>query len=371
MALSKIIDTSFKLFQDRLGQLKAPKGIADILGEYSKAYGDEIFPHESTLEDLTLDSVKQSVRKGYSLQRERELSDVLGKVVKDAEANKLDVNHNTFEFFNTRIKTTSGALEEEHKAFVGRLETEIANTGGREAYNIFQLGFSNPKSLKKNFGISNEDVFLALADPNLASNPILRTIGTAYRKLDSNFASRIKNISVMGELDDYVVPLSPNPNVVESLGRKGFTEVLTRYTKMSPERAESIAEGYFDQLASKGPDKTKIKFHSRDLVFDQGEKGLRDQYQFYKIVSGLNDDNAGILERVVYHKEKTLQKAYFFREFGESPVETINKIYQKAKEGAGEEKLKKLSEYQKKNLKDSGVRNGAWLRRVRICQVLC
>ena len=56
-------------------------------------------------------------------------------------------------------------MEEEHKAFVGGLETELLKKGGKEALNVYQLAFQNPKRLKRDFGITNEDVFIALADP--------------------------------------------------------------------------------------------------------------------------------------------------------------------------------------------------------------
>ena len=351
MSISSIIDVGFKAFSDTIGRLKVPKGTAEILKEYARAYGDEIFPNQKTLEDLTYESVKDSVRKGYSIQRQSELSSTLSSVLKDAEAQKLNLDHNAFEFFNMRIKTASGALEEEHKAFVGGLETELLKKGGKEVLNVYQLAFQNPKRLKREFDISNEDVFIALADPTKAKNPILSTIGGVYREMDKAFTNRIKNISLMGELDDYVVPLKPNPNVVESLGREGFAQVLHKYTKMSAKTAKDISEDYFDQLSKKGPDKVKIQFKKRDLVFDEGEKGLKDQYEFYRIVSGLNDDNSGVMERVIYHKEKALQKAYFFKEFGSSPEETINKLYQGLKKGAGEDKLKRLTNYQRKNLR--------------------
>ena len=105
MSISSIIEVGFKAFADSIGRLKVPKGTAETLREYAKVYGDELFPNQKTLEDLTYESVKDSVRKGYSLQRQSELSSTLSSVLKDAEAQKLDLDHNAFEFFNMRIKT--------------------------------------------------------------------------------------------------------------------------------------------------------------------------------------------------------------------------------------------------------------------------
>ena len=108
---------------------------------------------------------------------------------------------------------------------------------------------------------------------------------------------------------------------------------MTKYTLISLEGATKIANDYFKAATKYGPQRGKISFPKRQLQFADGREGLVNQFHFYKTITGLDDSNSGVLERLIYHKEKVLQKAYFFKEFGMHPEETINKIYQKMKKG--------------------------------------
>ena len=93
-----------------------------------------------------------------------------------------------------------------------------------------------------------------------------------------------------------------------------------------------------------------MSFPKRHLKFAEGREGIKNQFKFYKAITGLDDNNSGVLERLIFHKEKVLQKAYFFKELGMHPEELINKTYQKIKKGTEGTELKKLTEFQKKNI---------------------
>ena len=348
--LNAVTKNSFKGYLT--DTLKLPQTMAKSAEEYFDLHpSNELFPTKTTLEEIKAEDVKEAMRIGYTKRREKELNTGLDQVLKVAEENKWDREKNAFEFIDLRIRTNSAALEESHKAFVGATESEIQKAGGKEALNIYRLAYSNPKKLKEAYGITNEQVFMALANPEYADNNVLRIIGKVYRKLDDDFVKRMDDVALMGDIGDHVVPMSPNPNVIESLGAQGLADTLTKYTLIDPDKALQIAKDYLKIATTFGPQRGKVSFPKRHLKFAEGREGVRNQFLFYKTINGLTDDNSGILERVMFHKEKVLQKAYFFKEFGMHPEEMINKLYQKLKLGADDKKIKKLTENQKRNLK--------------------
>ena len=332
--------------------LKMPDNLVRSAEEYFDMHPSAtLFPNKASLEEIKMEDVHQAIRIGYTKRREHELDTSLNSVLKDAEKQGLDKNRNIFEFINMRLKTNSAGLEEKHKAFVGALETNIQKAGGKNAFSIFNLAYSNPKALKNNFNLTNEQVFTALAKPEYADNDTLRIIGKVYRELDDQFTKELQDVGMLGDLDDFVVPMTPNPNVIESLGQKGLEDTLTTYTLMTADRAKIVAKQYLDASKKFGPQRAKVSFPKRYLKFREGREGIRDQFMFYKTITGLTDENSGVLERMIHHKEKVLQKAYMYKEFGMHPEETINKIWQKQKKGKVDDELKSMTDFQSKNLK--------------------
>ena len=339
-----------------MSRSKLPEAYKKSAVEYLDIYEpSEIVPSYALkdIDKLDDEGIKNVIRKGYSMERKKDLTGKLDQVLADSKNfKKQDPDRNAFEFIDQRIKTNSAAVEETHKAFVGSLENEVLKAGGKNVFRIYQLAFNNPGALKKNLGISNEDMYIALANPDYAKTPELRILGKAYRKLDQDFVKRFQSTTLLGEMSDFVASMNPNPSVAESLGVNGMRDVLVKYTKISEKNAIKVAKEYFKLLRTEGRHQAHVAFARRQLEFrGEGLENIRNQYGFYKIMTGLDDETAGVMERLLSHKEKLAQKAYFFKEFGEGPEEVINTIFQKLKEGKDVKRAKALSNYQKKAIR--------------------
>ena len=79
--------------------------------------------------------------------------------------------------------------------------------------------------------------------------------------------------------------MSPNPNVIESMGHAGLVDVLTRYTLMTPKRADEIAKQYLETAYKFGPVRGKVSFPKRHLKFAEGREGIKNQFSSHIVQS--------------------------------------------------------------------------------------
>ena len=330
--------------------LKMTDEAASAVNNYAVKYGESVLPKMTNIVDFGEQHVKDTVKKGYTLRRSEELLSNLDEVLKDIKPKKeLSYSENVKNFVDTRIKTTSAAAQEVFGFTVDKFERGLHQKGGNSLYKMYQWAYQNPRKLKETMNISNKDMFKALSVPGLAKNDMLRALGESFQEMDSVLVEKLKLVTsnTFDARAGYVFPLSPNPGVVESLGEKGFAEIIAKYTLSSEKAAQKISKEYFKNLRSAGPRNIKVDFDPRKLRFSQkgdlSEEGLDNMFEYFKAVSGLNDD-ASVIAGAVGYKEKAIEKAYFFREFGDDAESTIKGLYHKAKLGKGDDQtLKELA----------------------------
>ena len=293
---------------------------------------------------ITNKTLSEVVDTGYSRQRQSFYDQTVGSVMK--QERPIEGLHGLFE---SKIKSVSGQSVEVFNSFVSNIEMGMQKSGGRNLLSFYRLALKDPVKLRKLYGFTNEDIFRALFAPETVKNPTLRALGEAIKGLDDPLVKRVQNMSTSGLIDDFKVPLSPNPNVIESLGEKKFAEVIFNYTALTEKQANRIASNYMKSLAKRSARVKAVKFNVRDLTFQEGEQGLLNKFKFFEAVSGINDDNAGILERYIHHRGKMIENALYYKEFGKDPQTLMSKAYSKVMQGKKDDELKEISKSLSRN----------------------
>ena len=325
---------------------KFPKDAIDKISGYVTKYGDVTTPDVSDINKITLDTFKEIETKGYKLSREENFNEAAGELYRASEKPAEAING----LIEGKIKKTSSVASESQSAFISNFELKLEKVSPN-LFKFYKTALSNPKALKEQFGITNRDIFIAFSNPQYAKNDTLKQIAEVWRAEDKTLLDTMMQNVPIGQIDSHVVPYSPNPLVVESLGEDIFAEAIEKYTTLTEKASQDVAQNYFKRLRAGAGGNKKIKFDSRKLTFREGEEGLHDQYEFYKLISGLDEDTNGIFERALSHKKQLIQDYYFYKEFGGDGEDLIKKVKNKLIEfGEDEEQVKLLDKGLNKNL---------------------
>ena len=311
----------------------------------------QIIGNEGAFLDASEEGVRNVLRMQFTNARKAELTTSLNSHLKDLKPGQ-DYMNNVSGFFDLKIKNATFGYEERQNLFVSQLENGIQKEGGTEAYNLYNVLFNYPKTGFDKFGYSQKDVFLALANENFAKSPQLKAIAKVYKKTNKEFSDGLKSMIFSGYIDDHVTSFAPNAQVAQSLGEDAMTEALMKYTVGfgSTEQARKMVNKYMKSLIKAQNPASRFKFPQQQLKFKEGIEGVTDQFELYKFLNGVTEEDS-ILRRLFANRERQMQRAYFFREFGEDPKAMISEMFSKLKKGQNLTDVELLAEREGKVLR--------------------
>jgi len=331
-----------------------------VLGKFGEfldskivSYTPEQIKQEDFVKSFTVRKLKEDIAFAHSAQREQFLGEKLADHLSELKEGQDFFDH-AGGFFQERLKTTTASLEEHHRAFISSFYKDMQDGIGQEAVTIFNDFMQNTKKASQKHGISEYEIFSALLNPNAlgkdqvtSKTPILQKIGLLWKEYDEAHIQQIQDISLIEGRKDHLVSLTPSSFAMKSIGQEGFADILLEHTELTAKEAASYSKFYFDGLDNVKSKRITYDFSSRNLRFNSDQ----DMYEFFRKVSGVEEDGPGLLTHILYNKERNLQKAYIYKEFGNDPEATIDKVFSRIQMGESPEVVKELAERKKRVIK--------------------
>ena len=341
------------------------QGLDDVLTDQMAYHLDTYqnqYISQKDLKNLTVDTAKSAIRGAYTDYVKLDMGKKLDDAVNFAETNikKSKRGETIYGFFRSHIDSVSETVDEGRKKYLGDWERAVEKSDGKNGVKMFSVMLNQPAKAQKQFGFSGLDIFKALHSPQYAKIPLLKAIGTHYRTLDGHFIKQLQNVSALGYIDDFVLPLKPNPHIAESLGWEKLASLYEKYTTLTPDQAKKVATDYMSGIRHQNLTVISTKFPHRGIKFRDGEQGIEDQYHLYLAINGIDPNEPEILSRVLKHKEAILQKVYFYHKFGQDPEKLISDSFARYKRFASKdaEEVRDFAEKQKIVLKRLATASG-------------
>ena len=360
MFINQLFKTGMKGFRTFAKKRGLDDVLTDQLGYHLNTYQNQ-YLDTNALKNLTIDTAKDAIRNSYSDYTSRELTKKLDDAMAYTAKNipKSRPTDTIFGFYRSHIDSVSEVVDVGRSKFIGDWERSIEKTDGKNGLKMFHVLVNQPAQSKKRFGFDGFEVFKALHSPQLSTNPFLKNVGTHYRALDKQFISRMQNVVPVGDVDDFVVSLKPNPHIAESMGADKLAELYAKHTLLTEDQAKRLANDYLAGISYTNQSPASTKFPQRGIKFKDGEEGIKDQYELYLAINGIDADDPDIISRVLRAKEQALQKGLFYQKFGNDPAGVISKGFAKYKNHAkSTEEVREFAEMQKKILKRLEIASG-------------
>ena len=275
----------------------------------------------------TINAVSDTLRYIHSKGRQKALQSDWDDFIKGLPADevekfgKADVSKKYYSF---KIEAISQSSKEMYSRFVTNIENTLKVD--RRAFKMFQDYFSDSKTAQSIHGYSDFDLFRAIKNPDEITDASLKNLALTFRKQDQELTKAIQQISHMGNIEDYVVPLTPNPFTVQGLGKGGLAHLITKHTSnvTSYDEALKIATDVYGDVIGKKGKNLGISYGSRKLEF----KSVADEFEYYKAISGFAEaEDSSLLGAMIKHKENLIQRSYLYKEFGQDPMATLNELF--------------------------------------------
>lgn len=320
---------------------KTLEGVPDAALSFAKLYGDKPNTREyfKTLDegiglyqgDAALDPIKRGgiagLKGGLDAIHSKNVKGQLSGGFNDffsalPEGEKL--GGLSGKFIDEKIQNISLSTSEIYGSIFARTEANVLKQGGERGLKIFRDYLEDPISAFKVHGVSEIEIFRALKNPDLVEDVALKGLGAAYKDTDKNFIKTAQALGQIGELENFVAPLSPNPIVVQTLGVDGLANLIETYsTNFSKEQARSTAKSIYNQVLDKKGKNVSLSFGSREIQFGS----VDDEFNYFKAISSIGEADDSLLGAIFRHKENTINKLYLQKDFGIDPQKTINEFF--------------------------------------------
>ena len=325
-----------KTFTSQMEMNKIPKVLQNKVVQHINAYGDAFFDEDS-FKNFTVDSAREVLDTSHSRETIKTLAKGAENVVEPIK-DKIGFNNITRlkNYFDMVVDSSSALGSEANKKVLGDFEKRLFDLEGRNGISIYNNLAKRPTKVYNALGITGKDVYVALADPDMAKNRILKNLGVAFRETDKEVTNSLERISLFTGRKGFVLSFNPDPLRVESLGYLGLTDALRKYTVLAENQIGGFAEKYLETARSGGKS-LHTQFPSRLLKFRKGVEGLEDQYELLKVLTGLEDQDS-LLELILKEKENNINRAYLYSKLGSKPEEAVQEVFRGYKLGlkAGE-----------------------------------
>ena len=205
----------------------------------------------------------------------------------------------------------------------------------------FNLAVYNPDALFKKTGISQRDIFMALKGrPNHINKDnakFLSKLSSSYSKIDSDFMKLFSDVSNIGNLSEYVLPVRFFSEDLLKIQDNELAKIFIQYTNIKdPKEALSLAKQIQKSILDTSKGKPfRLSSKGRNLQFDS----LDAEFDFLSAINAGWTNGNTLLQHVINTKEKGAIRGMFYKDFGASPYENIEEVLKRLKTTDYEEDL--------------------------------
>ena len=358
--LASVLGQKAPMFFEAVKKNKVNRAFVDSLDEYASKYPTLFKDADSMFDDASHEGIKSTLRNLHSRERVNHLTKEVREVTSSLVENE-DKYVNTQNFFRERIDKANAGYEETHRLNVSSLERTLFKEGGEPLMGLYQMALDFPEKLESAFGVDQFKLFSALTDPEtVRDNPLLFKLGKVFREWDKKILGDFQEAGLLGNIDDHTLPMKPNIDVIESMGKENFAKILYENTvNLDYKQALDLAADFFDRVHKSRAKGVSVKFPYRFLNFGQDDKRVLRMYTFLdKTARFSGETNMQFMSRMLNHKEDLVRKVFLFQEFGEDPEVSLKQIFSNLKSGEDDIGLGKLNKSEQMLLRTMEIAAG-------------